>query len=147
MNRRFAQLKTLSWYEWRLLLVSMVILPLTALGLYLFGFKRTQIFMARFFPPGRSAELVGMNSLQEARVIARMVGVAARHGVYHVSCLKQSLVLWCLLARRGIVSEIRIGVQKGQENPLHAHAWVECGGHTLNDSEDVRQRFSAFGPC
>ncbi len=144
MNKRVAQLKALSWYEWQLLLTAMLLLPLTALALRLFGFKRTQTFMSRFVHADRGMNLPKGCGLQEVRGIARMVGVAARHGFYRANCLKQSLVLWWLLTRRGILSEIKIGVNRAGAGTLNAHAWVECGGHPLSDSEDVRQQFSTF---
>lgn len=146
MKKRFAQLKVLSWYEWQLLLTAMLLLPLTALALHLSGFKSTQKIMSRFLPPEPGGNLPEARHLSEARVVARMVSVAARHGIYRANCLKQSLVLWWLLGRRGISSEIKIGVNKEGAGPLNAHAWVECGGQALNDSEDVRQRFLAFEP-
>ena len=100
--------------------------------------------MTRFLPPGPTGNLPEAKHLSEARVAARMVSVAARHGVYRTNCLKQSLVLWWLLGRRGISSEIKIGVNKEGAGPLNAHAWVECGGHPLIGSEYTKQQFSAF---
>jgi len=102
--------------------------------------------MGRFLPADRGVDLSGANNLTGAKVIARMVAVAAGHGIYRSNCLKQSLVLWWLLGRRGIHSEIKIGINRDGAEPLEAHAWVECGGQALNETEDVQQRFSAFEP-
>lgn len=44
-------------------------------------------------------------------------------------CLTRSLVLMAILARRGIVTELVIGVQTGEE--LEAHAWIEHQGRLL----------------
>ena len=139
MKRRLGQLMALSLHEWRLLLASMLLLPLS-------GFKSTQKIMSRFLPVVRGKDVSEGHTFAGAGVIARMVSVAARHGIYRANCLKQSLVLWWLLGRRGIPSEIKIGVNKEGAGPLNAHAWVECDGQALNDSEDGRQRFSAFEP-
>ncbi len=145
MKQRLGQLKALSLHEWQLLLLaSLLLLPLTALALHLGGFKRTRKMMACFLPPESGGNLPEAIYFSEARVAARMVSVAARHGVYRTNCLKQSLVLWWLLARRGIPSEIKIGVNKEGAGPLNAHAWVECGGHPLIDSDYTKQQFSAF---
>jgi hypothetical protein len=52
------------------------------------------------------------------------------------NCLARSLVLWWLLKRRGIDSQIRLGVRK--ENAiLLAHAWIELDQVVLNDRPDV----------
>ncbi len=102
--------------------------------------------MGRFLPADRGVDLSEANNLAAARIVARMVAVAAGHGIYRSNCLKQSLVLWWLLGRSGIQSEIKIGVNRDGAKPLNAHAWVECSGQVLNDTEDVQQRFSAFEP-
>lgn len=144
IKQRLARLKALSFYEWRLLLASMLLLPLAALVLDLFGFKRTQTFMSRFVRAERGTDFPEVNTLQEARGVARMVSVAAGNGLYRANCLKQSLVLWWLLARLGISSEIQIGVNREEAEAINAHAWVECGGQALIDPEYIRQQFSAF---
>lgn len=40
-------------------------------------------------------------------------------------CLTQALTVQLLLRRRGIPAQLRIGVKKGGEKKLLAHAWVE----------------------
>jgi hypothetical protein len=46
------------------------------------------------------------------------------------TCLVQALAADAILRRRGLTSELRIGVRvRGNcDVPLEAHAWVECGG-------------------
>ena len=44
-------------------------------------------------------------------------------------CLMRSLVLLGMLARRGVVCDLVIGVRSGET--FAAHAWVEHGGHPL----------------
>lgn len=81
--------------------------------------------------------------MREAAGVARLIGVAANHVPLRVSCLPRSLTLWFQLRRRGIGSDLCIGVRR-DGGQLEAHAWVECGGCALNDSADVRQRFTPF---
>ena len=144
MSRRLKQLKALSLEEWRLLLSAIVLLPLVALSLRMRGFKQTQNSLRRFVPKELNLTESSEADLEKARGIARMVGVAAGHGAYRANCLKQSLVLWMLLARRGMKSEIVFGVQKGAVEDFNAHAWVECDGVNLSDSETVQQEFARF---
>jgi hypothetical protein len=123
---------------------ALALLPLTALALWVVGFRRWQAALARLalvgaYMDGRDhADLIG-----QARTVARMVDVAARHGPYRATCLPRSLVLWWLLLRRGIKCDLRIGVRK-EAGRFEAHAWTEWRGTVLNDSEDVRERFAAF---
>lgn len=43
-----------------------------------------------------------------------------------------------LLSRRGVVSDLRIGVAKNERGRLEAHAWVECRGRiVVGDSVDL----------
>jgi len=144
MKRRIEQLKALSLDEWRLLLTVMVLLPIVALSLRIKGFKGTQNSMRSLMPKESALMEPDESELKNARGIARMIAVAAGHGVYRANCLKQSLVLWWMLARRGIKSEIVFGVQKEAIEHFDAHAWVECNGINLSDSEEVQQRFAAF---
>jgi hypothetical protein len=72
-----------------------------------------------------------------------MVSVASRYSPAWTNCLRQSLVLWYLLRRQGIASELHLGVRR-EAGEFQAHAWVEFGGLTLNDGQDVRRRYAAF---
>lgn len=95
-----------------------------------------------------SAKLLAMhengNKAQLAAKIVRAARSAELHGIGQPSCLERSLALWWLLRRNGIEAELQIGAQtSGKE--FAAHAWVEWDGMVLNDSPDVRKRYSPFG--
>lgn len=61
------------------------------------------------------------------------------------NCLARSLVLWWLLQRRGIDSEIRIGVRRSRQGAgMEFHAWVEHRGAVINDAADIREHFATF---
>ncbi len=132
---------SLSWQERSLLLQALVLLPLVALCVHLFGMGRTQNVLARLCPQttSRSPEPLW----PQAETTARMVAIAAHYSQLWANCLKKSLVLWYLLRRQGIVSELRIGVQQGS-GEFKAHAWVEYQNTVLNDVPNVRQLFVMF---
>ena len=140
IKKRFNQLKTLSLLEWQLLVTSAILLPLTALGLHLFGLKRTQQFMKYFTPAAPKTSPRKEEELKYGQLVARMVSVAAKHGLYRTNCLKKSLVLWWLLKRKGIEAGLHIGVQKEGEL-LNAHSWVDINGNVLIDDENTIQDF------
>lgn len=114
---------------------ALVWLPLTALQLRLRGFETVS----------RAARTVAARDgrAPDPRVTARLVGVAARHGLHRGNCLSQSLTLKRLLDSHGVASELRIGARRAGAG-LEAHAWVEHDGRPLNDSPDVAQRFPPF---
>ena len=143
-------MRELSLFEWRVMLVAMVLLPLVALSLRIVEFNKTRNILGHFIPDEsgqkeQNPSEIDTTEIERARVIARMVAVAAGHGPYRANCLKQSLVLWWLLAVQGIASEIKFGVQRESEQFVGGHAWVECAGMILIDSQEVHQRISSFG--
>ncbi|MCP9888686.1 lasso peptide biosynthesis B2 protein [Cyanobium sp. ATX 6A2] len=79
-------------------------------------------------------------SLEALRHLGKLVNAAAHTLLPPDNCLTRSLVLQWLLNRRGVPTDLRLGVQliNGQ---LQAHAWIESHGHPLNDGADVAERF------
>jgi len=156
---RLRKLKALSWEERWLIAQASLLLPLTAIVVHTIGVGRWQRTLARHTPfktstfdsrfataksAGTTADAGdGPSADQKTRVIANTVRVAARHGIYHANCLEQSLILWWLLARKGIESELRFGARK-EHFRLEAHAWVECCGVPLNEASDVYKQFRPF---
>ena len=89
-----------------------------------------------------SAETVAP-SLDELTRIGSLVNCAAHRVLPAGNCLTRSLYLQWLLARRGVPTDLRIGVQLS-DGQLLAHAWVEYAGHPLNDAPDVAERYAPF---
>ncbi len=141
-----------------MLLQSLLMLPVTALSIKILGVQRWQNALVRLTQKAKSSSANGSLNpdpsafstelkTQEARQIARLVRAAANYGPYRANCLEQSLVLWCLLKRNGLESEIRFGARK-HEDQMQAHAWVECLGVALNEDRGVDQRYAPFaGPA
>ncbi len=119
------------------------LLPATAVGLRLAGFRRFKSALERFGGVSRGSAAPAEEQLEQARQTARMVEAANRHGAGVFNCLQKSMVLWWLLRRQGIEGELRIGVRK-QAEQFEAHAWVEHRGAPLNDAEDVHRHYTAF---
>lgn len=63
----------------------------------------------------------------EYRRLRRFVAVAYEILPLPATCLRQSLVLYGLLQRRGVPSRFCVGVAK-DGSALAAHAWIECDG-------------------
>ncbi|WP_019499452.1 lasso peptide biosynthesis B2 protein [Pseudanabaena sp. PCC 6802] len=131
----------LSWQEKSLLLQALVLLPLVAFCIHLLGMGRTQYALLKLCPQAtsRSPESLWL----QVETTARMVAIAAHYSQYWANCLKRSLVLWYLLRRQGIVSDLRIGVQQ-IAGEVQAHAWVEYQNKVLNDRPNIRQHFVPF---
>lgn len=78
-----------------------------------------------------------------ARAMAERVAVASKRHPLETKCLHQSLALHSMLARRGIPTDVRLGVRRGDEG-VEAHAWVELGGVSLEPDPDAERPFRPF---
>ena len=110
--------------ERRILGEALVLLPAASAGLKLAGLRRTRTFLARIAGEGRTREAL------DARTIARLVAIAARHGPIRAHCLSASLALQSLLRRYGFEGELRLGVRR-LDGRFEAHAWIEHRGVAL----------------
>ena len=136
---RLAKLNTLSQAEQQTLLAAWAWLPLFWLGLRVMGLPRFQAWLLK-----APLQSTGSMTLSDMQALGEAVNIAARHTPFPATCLTRSLLLGWLLRRRGIQSDLRIGVRLVQ-GALDAHAWVECGGIPVNDKPDVASDFASFG--
>lgn len=74
------------------------------------------------------------------RCVVTSVNLAAKNHLRRMNCLRQTLTLRSMLARRGYPSSMRFGAQQ-RLGKLSAHAWLECQGVILNDSARVANRY------
>ncbi len=141
MRKWIQQFRALERPAQRLFLRSSVVLPLISISLRWRGFRKTKASLQHFL----SVPFGSRNPDAEARAIltAQIVRAASQQGIGDPSCLVVSLALWWLLARQGIASELRVGIRK-DGGTFEAHAWVECGGATLNEPEMNHRHFAAF---
>ena len=137
LNAKLAKFAALPWSERRTLLAAVALLPLFWLGLQCFGLRRLQAWLQR--PPATNASI----SMNEIARLAALVNSAAGLAPIPATCLTRSLLLGWMLQRRGVTSQLRIGVRTNQ-GKLDAHAWVEYAGVPINDQPDVGQQFAAF---
>jgi hypothetical protein len=82
----------------------------------------------------------GPGSEEGGDAVARAVASAAAHHLWRMTCLPRALVLWRMLAARGVAARVRIGVRR-ESGTIRAHAWVEAGGRPLAEPERVDERF------
>ena len=65
--------------------------------------------------------------------LVRFVAVAYDVLPFPATCLRQSLVLYGMLERRGVPSRLCLGVAR-TGSAFDAHAWIECDGVTLDSA-------------
>ncbi len=106
------------------LVLALLLLPLFAVRLRLSSPARV---LSRIDAGGAP----GPGALASALALARPVNLVAAR--LRATCLTRSLVLHWILARRGIGTELKVGV-RNEGDGLHAHAWLECGGVPVSDT-------------
>lgn len=105
------------------------------LCLTLFSFNK----MRTWLPAMRAEEIPTPGELKR---VAWGIYNAARF-VPGASCLTQALSGQILLARRGMISQVRIGVARDEQGRFIAHAWLVSEGRVvLGGAESNLQRFT-----
>ena len=137
---RFKKFWALSGADKMTLMVAFCGLPGVYLNLRRFGFKnylaRLQHIPLAEIPPDIETSSVPAQ-------ISYLVNAAARLLFRREACLERSILLWLLLRRRGIESELKIGVAN-EDSSMRAHAWVEIDGDPINEQPQLREQFTAF---
>lgn len=124
------------------LLMAMLLLPLCRIGLRMLGLERFSAWLARAPHANRPPP-----SLAQIMTLAKLVNMAANHGIGPPNCLTRSLLLRWLLQRHSVAAQLRIGVRL-VDGRLEAHAWIEYQGMPVNDVPEVTSRYEAFdGPA
>jgi hypothetical protein len=123
--------------ERRVSLEAAVLSPVIHLGVRVVGLARVMRWTAR----GNAADETA--SLDAVIALTRTVVRAATHSVGGTTCLTSSLALQCMLRRRGIATQLRVGVRLTNRR-LEAHAWLEYRGERINDQLGAMEGFFAF---
>ena len=121
---------------WLALLAADLVLRLVPIG-------RLQTRIMTPLPRASATEESGERS--RAQRACELVGIAARHHLYPMRCLRQAVALQWMLKRRGLTTVLRIGVQRG-EAELHAHAWLEYAGQPLGQPEGICRSYAPLLP-
>jgi hypothetical protein len=69
------------------------------------------------------------------------VRIASLH-LPRASCLTQALAAQILLGRRGHAADLRIGVARGVDGVLEAHAWLDCQGRVVIGGSEGLSRYT-----
>ena len=135
------------WQKWRqldrqqqkLFISSVFLLKTADLLLHFFLYQNLYQRLAKLIPlkDPAPAEVTLVRAAQTAAVVE----LAADGRLANATCLRRSLVLWYLLRRDGIDSDLRLGVRK-QGSGVFGHAWVEIDGTVINDEPDVIRQYT-----
>jgi hypothetical protein len=123
MSGRLSRWWELAPNERWLLLGLMGGLPIVSALLRTAGVMRTRRWLERF-SRNSAPRPANADDLLSAQRLATLADIAGRRGPIGATCLRQSLLIYFLLRRRGLAPELKLGVRKEQA-AFDAHAWVE----------------------
>ncbi len=132
-DRRFRILQTF--------LLWMIVLAVHV-ALRIFGFAMVRSMAAVFARPRRFTDAIELARVERWRSRIRVIKRKFPKKLQG-NCLSQSIVLWGLLQRDGIASNLIVGATK-RSDEFQAHAWVEHEGRPVNAGLRVRQKFQTF---
>lgn len=122
--------------DWLVILEAWLAQEYFNLALRLVSFEK---LLARSHPRSQAVSLPGQ-ALPAAHRVQRLANAAARLHLPPATCLRRSLALGWMLARRGIHAQISLGVLKGAVG-LQAHAWLAIDGQPLGEPEAITENF------
>ncbi len=142
---RLRKFNSLPAAERRLLFQSLLLVSAIRLGLWLLTFYKVQRLL-RWMTKRRSANSVPHRDGRPT--VARIVWsvkVVSRY-IPAASCLVQALAAHTLLNRQGYQASLRVGVAKGRQGELRAHAWVACQDNIVIGGAESASRFTPLPP-
>jgi hypothetical protein len=112
------------------------------IGLWLLPFRTLRHLVVRVAPESPERQEVDQAFLDR---VVWAVTVASRC-VPKATCLARALAAQVLLARRGHLVHLRIGVARSETCEFEAHAWVECQGRVVIGGTEAPWRFTPLPP-
>lgn len=140
--RKFLGLTSL---ERRLLVGAWFLVIFVRAGLFFLPFRTMravqQAFARRVRTEGNEAQAVGLDEK-----IAWAVNAACVRMPGHVTCLRRAIAATVLFNLCGVQVDMLLGVIRGEDKAVAAHAWVERSGKVVVGNLKDLQEYSTFPP-
>ncbi|MBC7813259.1 MAG: lasso peptide biosynthesis B2 protein [Burkholderiales bacterium] len=109
-----------------LALQTLALLWAIRLAMWLLPYATLRRWVGRLQQPGNPPQDV---TLMTNKIV--LATASAGRFVPDATCLAQSLTAQTLLTRRGCPHEFRLGVARGDNGGIKAHAWIENNGEVI----------------
>lgn len=133
--RRLRKFLALSRADRRCLAEAVVWLGLARLALLLLPFRCIARRLGRLM--NRTPEEAGAAPAALLDRVSWAVTTASRHLPWDCLCLAQALAGKAMLKRRGVPSTLYLGLARGAEAQMQAHAWLRCGERVLTGRQGM----------
>jgi hypothetical protein len=137
---------TLDWGQRLMLLEAAWSLVIAQAAVRLLPFRWITPRLGRLAQPAaapQQAPPLSPAQAHEAQQVGWAVRAPARYLPWDARCLAQAIAAKWMLQRRGLPSTLYLGVDRGQEKWLEAHAWLRCGDEILT-GEPEHARFKVI---
>jgi hypothetical protein len=126
------KLLSLTGSDQRLLFCTFLLLGAIRLGLLILPFRILLRITGKLSHPGNQTNSAGSIAIEKLiSKIVWAVEVSTRYMPGGAKCLARALTTKILLSRQGYTPDLRIGVTKGADGTLEAHAWIEHQGRVV----------------
>jgi Transglutaminase-like superfamily len=119
--KRLVKFLQLGWSDRLLLITTAFLLGAIRLALWLLPFQTVRRLLARITQSATELQEADQDYINKA---VWAVVIASQY-IPGVKCLAQALATQVLLRWRGYPTQLCIGIARGQEGQLSAHAWLE----------------------
>ena len=123
--KRFVKFLSLTADERRLLVSALFRLVVVRVGMWRIPLR---VLLRRLHKMAVERDRLSESNPLPPERIVWAIRVVSRYLPGTMNCLVQALAAQSMLARRGHLARVRIGVAKDEGGQLKAHAWVECEG-------------------
>ena len=133
---KLTTLKSMSGHDWLLFLEATLLL---AFARFCVRFIKIRHYVKLLGPLCDETAARDTNANQQSRdeilAIGQQIKRAANNVPWQAVCLPQAMVGKWMLRRRGISSEMFLGLARGESAELKAHAWLRAGDVPVTGTE------------
>ena len=133
--RRLGKFLRLSSFDRRLFMEVAIWLGIARLAVLVVPFRWIAPFLGRHM--AESPQTTEAKEKEIAERISRVVQTASRHMPWECKCLTRAIACKSMLKRRGLRTTLYLGVAKGGEEHLKAHAWLRTGDLIVTGERDM----------
>ena len=133
--RSLGKFLRLSSSDRRLFVEAAIWLGIGRLAVLVVPFRRIAPFLGRHM--AESPQTTESEHKEIAERISWVVQTASRHMPWECKCLTQAIACKSMLKRRGLRTTLYLGVAKGDEENLKAHAWLRTGDLIVTGARDI----------
>jgi hypothetical protein len=137
--KKYKTFMSLTSIERRNFFISLPLIPIVALSVKTFGYKRSLKWLAT--PPIQTPATA--DSQLKLEQIESGFWLALKYSPYQGTCLSRSLLLMTLLHRQNVPTNLRIGFELPLDR-FKAHAWLESGEAVLRSDKTVNKHYVPF---